>query len=226
MREIKFRGKRLDNGEWEYGDLLQYDDGSVCIGVHSKNYTDDGFNVGQYHHIAPVNEDTVGEYTGLKDRKGIAIYEGDVIRSPLSEDKTRPHRIFYHTGNAAFMGALIDRKELCYLRLDQDWIYKFGKEVIGNIHDNPELIEKQTAERHKNKNSMFKKLDYQVFPSEEKTICVVDDPVYIIRKSKCSTDFKRNDFLKKNEAYPLGALRSLKFAYRKLRISLFVELAV
>lgn len=50
--------------------------------------------------------------------------------------------------------------------------------------------------------------------------------VYIIRKSKCSTDFKRNDFLKKNEAYPLGALRSLKFAYRKLRISLFVELAV
>lgn len=73
---------------------------------------------------------------------------------------------------------MIDRKELCYLRLDQDWIYKFGKEVIGNIHDNPELIEKQTAERHKNKNSMFKKLDYQVFPSEEKTICVVDDPVY------------------------------------------------
>ena len=50
--------------------------------------------------------------------------------------------------------------------------------------------------------------------------------VCIIRKSKCSTDFKRNDFLKKNEAYPLGALRSLKFAYRKLRISLFVELAV
>lgn len=53
-----------------------------------------------------------------------------------------------------------------------------------------------------------------------------EDIASIIRKSKCSTDFKRNDFLKKNEAYPLGALRSLKFAYRKLRISLFVELAV
>ena len=50
--------------------------------------------------------------------------------------------------------------------------------IRDSIHDNPELIEKQTAERHKNKNSMFKKLDYQVFPSEEKTICVVDDPVY------------------------------------------------
>ena len=67
------------------------------------------------------------------------------------------------------------------------------------------------------------------------TGCDKDDNYYpapefegdpIIRKSKCSTDFKRNDFLKKNEAYPLGALRSLKFAYRKLRISLFVELAV
>lgn len=125
MREIKFRGKRLDNGEWLYGSLVILN-GRYFI-----------FDDANRHEVDPT---TVGEYTGLKDRKGIAIYEGDVIRSPLSEDKTRPHRIFYHTGNAAFMGALIDRKELCYLRLDQDWIYKFGKEVIGNIHDNLELL--------------------------------------------------------------------------------------
>lgn len=62
--------------------------------------------------------------------------------------------------------------------------------------------------------------------SEKNTPCQMKRHLSIIRKSKCSTDFKRNDFLKKNEAYPLGALRSLKFAYRKLRISLFVELAV
>lgn len=123
MREIKFRGKRLDNGEWLYGSLVILN--------------------GRYFIFDDVNEvdpTTVGEFTGLKDKNGKEIYEGDVIRSPLSEDKTRPHRIFYHTGNAAFMGALIDRKELCYLRLDQDWIYKFGKEVIGNIHDNLELL--------------------------------------------------------------------------------------
>ena len=48
----------------------------------------------------------------------------------------------------------------------------------------------------------------------------------IIRKSKCSTDFKRNDFLKKNRSVPIGCASFLKFAYRKLRISLFVELAV
>ena len=125
MREIKFRGKRLDNGEWLYGSLVILN-GRYFI-----------FDDANRHEVDPT---TVGEFTGLKDRKGIAIYEGDVIRSPLSEDKTRPHRIFYHTGNAAFMGALIDRKELCYLRLDQDWIYKFGKEVIGNIHDHKYLL--------------------------------------------------------------------------------------
>ena len=125
MREIKFRGKRLDNGEWLYGSLVILN-GRYFI-----------FDDANRHEVDPT---TVGEFTGLKDKNGKEIYEGDVIRSPLSEDKTRPHRIFYHTGNAAFMGALVDRKELCYLRLDQDWIYKFGKEVIGNIHDNPELI--------------------------------------------------------------------------------------
>ena len=125
MREIKFRGKRLDNGEWLYGSLVILN-GRYFI-----------FDDANRHEVDPT---TVGEFTGLKDKNGKEIYEGDVIRSPLSEDKTRPHRIFYHTGNAAFMGALVDRKELCYLRLDQDWIYKFGNEVISNIHDNPEFL--------------------------------------------------------------------------------------
>jgi uncharacterized phage protein (TIGR01671 family) len=125
MREIKFRGKRLDNGEWLYGSLVILN-GRYFI-----------FDDANRHEVDPT---TVGEFTGLKDKNGKEIYEGDVIRSPLSEDKTRPHRIFYHTGNAAFMGALVDRKELCYLRLDQDWIYKFGKEVIGNIHDHKYLL--------------------------------------------------------------------------------------
>ena len=73
MREIKFRGKSLETGEWVYGDLLQYDDGSVCIGVHSKNYTDDGFNVGQYRSIIHVPDATIGQYTGLKDKNGKEI---------------------------------------------------------------------------------------------------------------------------------------------------------
>lgn len=103
MRETKFRGKRLDNGEWIEGDLLRMLD-------HWFIFPDPAPEGIDKYAVDPA---TVGEYTGLKDKNGKEIYEGDVIRSPLSEDKTRPHRIFYHTGNAAFMGALVDRKELC-----------------------------------------------------------------------------------------------------------------
>lgn len=129
MREIRYRGIGIAERKWVFGSLwFDTRDGATLIWSEELKY---------WVRVDPA---TVGQYTGLKDEHGKEIYEGDVIRSPLSEDKTRPHRIFYHTGNAAFMGALVDRKELCYLRLDQDWIYKFGKEVIGNIHDNPELL--------------------------------------------------------------------------------------
>lgn len=84
-----------------------------------------------------------------------------------------------------------------------------------------ELVKAQEDMKAANKVVKNKKLT-----EEEKKVRLMELGYSIIRKSKCSTDFKRNDFLKKNEAYPLGALRSLKFAYRKLRISLFVELAV
>lgn len=131
MREIRYRGIGIAERKWVFGSLW-FDTRNEATLIWSE----------ELEYWVRVDPSTVGEYTGLKDKNGKEIYEGDVIRSPLSEDKTRPHRIFYHTGNAAFMGALVDRKELCYLRLDQDWIYKFGKEVIGNIHDNPELIEK------------------------------------------------------------------------------------
>ena len=134
MREIKFRGKSLETGEWVYGDLLQYDDGSVCIGVHSKNYTDDGFNVGHYKHIISVDEDTIGQYTGMEDRNGKEIYEGDII---LQQG--------YHGGNEKMVvrfehGAFIVGYHNGSSTIKRPMLINKKCKTLGNIYDNPELL--------------------------------------------------------------------------------------
>lgn len=145
MRDLKFRGKRLDNGEWEYGDLLQYDDGAVCIGVHSKNYTDDGFNVGQYRHIVPVDEDTVGQDTGLKDKNDKKIWVGDIFK----DDRGVVRSVFRVPGGFAFEANPVsfgyDHRSPVYPYSpladlqSASWLSQCC-EVIGNIHDHEHLL--------------------------------------------------------------------------------------
>lgn len=160
MREIRYRGIGIAERKWVFGSLwFDTRDGVTLIWSEELKY---------WVRVDPA---TVGQYTGLKDEHGKEIYEGDIIGGSNGSINGRywPFQIIIEWDEAA-----------CGFNTP-NWGYMDSThffEIKGNIHDNPELIEKQTAERHKNKNSMFKKLDYQVFPSEEKTICVVDDPVY------------------------------------------------
>ena len=125
MRDIEFRGKRTDNGEWVYGNLVRGCDKKYAYIVEfgneelCRNYVD-------------VHPETIGQYTGLKDKNGTKIFEGDIGR--------RRDDIFlidWSEEKAAFV--MIFHDYICeILYLEELWD---DAEVIGNIHDNPELLE-------------------------------------------------------------------------------------
>ena len=120
MKEILFRGKRVGNGKWVEGYFIrQY--------VSNEIITADD----EIYHITP---ETVGQYTGLKDKNGTRIFEGDIVRCK----DTLHEVIFCKISGCAFFGITMpDRGEIWNF----DGITRAdGMEVIGNIHDNPELL--------------------------------------------------------------------------------------
>jgi uncharacterized phage protein (TIGR01671 family) len=128
MREIKFRGKRIDNGEWHYGGYFMATNGTVWIlGDDGLTYRPDAIE---------VDPSTVGQYTGLKDKYGKKIYEGDIVTEIYEGDI-----IFRQdeVGRIEFSedGSFLIRFPHHLARLNATWK---PIEVIGNIYDNPELI--------------------------------------------------------------------------------------
>lgn len=124
MREILFRGKRADNGELIFGDLRHWPSGSIGI-------RDD--KIGHTFKVVP---ETAGQYTGLKDKNGTMIFEGDICRN------TRTGETVSVKWHGTMAGYVWNRRK------ENSHLYDFGElfraydkfEVIGNIHDNPELL--------------------------------------------------------------------------------------
>jgi len=130
MREILFRGKRTDNGEWVEGGLLQTENwSSICVYEHYQG----SLNEPPYSDVEEfdVIPETVGEFTGLLDKNGKKIFEGDIVIWRFSPcivkwDAINACYSLYQNGKTKVSGFNADTMKLF--------------EVIGNIHDNPELI--------------------------------------------------------------------------------------
>lgn len=123
MREILFRGKRIDNDEWVYGQYAYLLNARTEDGEPIKHMIVDGTPFGQ-----TVDPSTVGQYTGLTDKNGTRIFEGDIIATPWNDGEVR--RVV-HFEDGLFKAGTIS---LCsFTGFDSP---KHNCEIIGNIHDN------------------------------------------------------------------------------------------
>ena len=149
MREILFRGKRVDTGEWVYGsfvpDLLEVFNGFEELDGFIKPFE----KTPDKRRMVEVERSTVGQYTGLTDRNGVKIFEGDILR--LSHDWGdgttdvwlaivefgNPNGLYswgwqlrYLKGCSSF-----NKDILCWVDMEDT---RAWCEVVGNVHDNPE----------------------------------------------------------------------------------------
>ena len=132
MREIKFRGRRVDTGEWVCGNLVS---GAKFCEIHGDN--------GWWS----INPETIGQFTGLRDKNGREIYEGDLVRwfykgvfdGEMHEDVLT---VIFHGGAFLASPKIVENaNHLCWCGFKGKESNNLSLEKIGNIYDNPEMLE-------------------------------------------------------------------------------------
>ncbi len=135
MRQIKFRGKRINGGEWVYGDLWQpVRDNQRCTFILRQDIK---------YEVDPA---TAGQFTGLLDKNGVEIYEGSIVKLCYGIPPTFDTLLIEYADDENVADISVSgwwmrniRPNGCSSSLCKT--YKNDIEIIGNIHSNPELLE-------------------------------------------------------------------------------------
>ena len=125
MRQIIFRGKRIDNGEWVYGCYAPLLCNDKIVIPNIKDYN------GSDWKVIP---ETVGQFTGLCDKNGKKIFEGDIVKCLSLEYGYVNKEVYYSEDKAKFA--------LHSCGTDYEFDEYINVEVVGDIHDDAELLEK------------------------------------------------------------------------------------
>lgn len=152
MREILFRGKRVDGYGWVFGDLIhdEAENNRPRINI-GRDYSTGTFYSGKAPRVIPA---TVGQFTGLTDKNGKKIFEGDIIKSITLDTNTEQlavvgfGKFIDENNDDEYLGFYIEfdgfRTTITQLEMEE---VKDRFEVIGNIHDNPELLRSENEQK-------------------------------------------------------------------------------
>lgn len=131
MRDILFRGKRVDNGEWVYGSLVHRtkyygDTTDKWFVLHGGEFDCD------YYDAEEVLPDTIGQYTGLKDKNGNRLYEKDIVNCKTKSYLFEGYTIEWYNDDARFVMVKNGRR----YAVSESFEY----EIVGNITDNSDML--------------------------------------------------------------------------------------